>query len=460
MDMRVLLFPSCILAALLIPCGGFCDAQEAAVKAVTQVLPFASQGTVTIVEKPVAAPEVSIGTSSGTPVAQATMAKMSVAHAGGGITTGKGSAASLVLGSAGAARMEAESEVKVPDGAASGHSLELLKGKLFLNISGADLKKRGTGEFKLKTPAALLAVKGTNFFALSAAGADTIGVHEGIVVVTEPQSGGSLTLAAGNAVKVSPGVLGQARPLTAAETGLNQEYDLAKLTPLPVPSIVYQFKPLARAFTFRGGQLVTSTQSAHTFQKLDAHLWWQYFNEAYEPPGVLDISAEGFVRHVWKQKAENIRPDGSDQTAETSLLLGFRGRQLERFSKDLEAKLLLKLVALRFQYRAKNMRSLQFTSTNSHSFHAPEGHDAFQSSGKPCYNAVKNRADNTWQEVLVPLNHGDYLQKGTSTTSGNEFSTDDILVRCRVVLEDPSGQRSNKQPSLLEMKDFELLVVP
>ena len=63
--------------------------------------------------------------------------------------------------------MGADSEVRVPAATGKERSLEMLKGRLFLNISADDLKQRAAGEFRLKTPAALLAVKGTKFFAIT-----------------------------------------------------------------------------------------------------------------------------------------------------------------------------------------------------------------------------------------------------------------------------------------------------
>ncbi len=151
---------------------------------ISQVIPFASTGMVTTVdgkEKPISA-SASANTTGST---NATTAAF-MAQTGGKISTGADGATSLILGGTGTARMQADSEVRVPAATEKSHSLEMLKGRLFMNIRADDLKKRASGEFRLKTPAALLAVKGTKFFAITQDGADIIGVHEGEVVVTTP----------------------------------------------------------------------------------------------------------------------------------------------------------------------------------------------------------------------------------------------------------------------------------
>ena len=144
----------------------------------------------------------------------------------------------LVLPGAGAARVEADSEVKLPD--VNGktppqESLEVLKGRLFLNIDAKELKKQGKREFRLKTPVTVLAVKGTKFFAFASAKGDTLGVHEGMVQAYEPRSKQLRQLEAGTAVEASPRNLSAARPLRPAEDACGFIYPGAPVQGWVVP---------------------------------------------------------------------------------------------------------------------------------------------------------------------------------------------------------------------------------
>lgn len=150
------------------------------------------------------------------------------------ISTGEGASASITLGNGaitGTARLGPDTSVKLPEGTAEPHSLELLKGRLFLNINGEQLRRQRQGEFRLKTPAALLAVKGTRFFAV----ADTqeiLGTHEGTVSVTT--AAGTVLLPAGKMLEINAGVSGQPRQMTPAEANVSGEYTKADLDAIPV----------------------------------------------------------------------------------------------------------------------------------------------------------------------------------------------------------------------------------
>ena len=113
-------------------------------------------------------------------------------------------AASVILSGIGTARLQPHTEISLPDASEKEHSLRLLKGRLFLNISAEDLKKRAGGEFRLKTPAALLAVKGTEFFVESATGRDTIGVQQGVVSVQDSAQHPAIDVQAGQAIEMGP----------------------------------------------------------------------------------------------------------------------------------------------------------------------------------------------------------------------------------------------------------------
>ena len=159
-------------------------------------------------------------------------------QAGGTIRTDVSGETSLLLGTTGTVRVNGETEVRVPDNKTSTQSLELLKGRLFLKINASELKKRGGAEFKLKTPVALLAVKGTKFFANSKDGVDTVGVHEGAVLVTEPTSGKTMDVKAGTAVEIKAGEIGVRRRLRAAEESDSVEYAQAELRRIIPPIAV------------------------------------------------------------------------------------------------------------------------------------------------------------------------------------------------------------------------------
>jgi hypothetical protein len=141
----------------------------------------------------------------------------------------------LILDTVGSARMESHTTVRVPSEPGVPHSLEQLSGTLYFNINAEDLRQTQRSEFRLKTPAALLAVKGTHFFAKCGGGTDLIGVHEGLVWVHEPISDKSVTLTAGQTVKVQRGFLGEVRPLTAEEDGNQSLYASLEIASVALP---------------------------------------------------------------------------------------------------------------------------------------------------------------------------------------------------------------------------------
>lgn len=149
-----------------------------------------------------------------------------VARQGPGSTlaTGAASSAAIAIPSAGSFMMGPDTQVRLPQADEKGHSLELLKGRLFMNINAEEVKKRGNATFRLKTPAALLAVKGTRFFAVSEGETDIAGVHQGAVDVSEPSTNQTVALQAGKAVPITTGQMGQERPLTKEEQALQRQY--------------------------------------------------------------------------------------------------------------------------------------------------------------------------------------------------------------------------------------------
>ncbi len=245
---------------------------------VSQALPFATKGKVDLVE---AAPAVSTGQTT-QPVAPTAITP------GGKITTGANGSASVTLGGIGTVQMDRNTEIQIPADPAAPHSLELLKGKLFLQINAEDLQKRKAGEFRLKTPAALLAVKGTRFFVDCDKKGDTVGLHEGSVMVLEPDSQSTATLLPDQAVTVSAGIISTPRPLNAKEkTGAGAYEDIKTVnTPLLVScaeevensrreeKIFWQGRVELRASTNRGtlGFLLTDLEHVRFGNRYDAML--------------------------------------------------------------------------------------------------------------------------------------------------------------------------------------------
>ncbi len=177
-----------------------------------QALPFATEGKVEIVSTAATA----TATATGDAASKTVVTPKSLAG-GGTISTAKDGSASVTLGDLGSVRLDGDTKIEIPAAADAGHSLELLKGKLHLQINSEELQKRQAGEFRLKTPAALLAVKGTKFFVSSDAKGDTVGLHEGSVAVQGTADAAPVILSPGEAVETSGGKAEPVRPMTAAE---------------------------------------------------------------------------------------------------------------------------------------------------------------------------------------------------------------------------------------------------
>lgn len=269
--MKIANLPRGLVAATLLLAIGHtvklrAQAASPAVASISQALSFAVTGTVTSTAGPVQVQETPIsGTSAASaPVVTVPQPVQGAVKAGSQIATATGAAASLVMGEVGTARLNEESEVRLPAQGETGHSLEVLKGLLFLEVSGENLKKTQS-EFRLKTPAALLAVKGTRFFSRTENGADLIGVHEGSVVVTEPKSGRSVTVETGFAVSVKEGELGELRKLEAGEVAQEAEYAKARVRRVALPNALFEWKGgrwvdhkwMQKVTFFRDGKKVT-----------------------------------------------------------------------------------------------------------------------------------------------------------------------------------------------------------
>jgi|GEM_PF-2808149 len=226
--MKLTLLPALQIATT---CWLWCTAASAqTVVAVGQLLAIEKQGEVTF-----QAAAASNAATTPAPVNP----PLNTVMPGGTISTGADGSATVIISGAGTANLERNTEVRLP-AETGGHSLELLKGKLFLQINAEDLQKRQTGEFRLKTPSALLAVKGTRFFVDCGRKSETVGLHEGKVIVTEPVSNGTAELLPGQAVTVSPGSISPPGPFSAKDKNSARAYDTLALTRTP---LVLTFDP-------------------------------------------------------------------------------------------------------------------------------------------------------------------------------------------------------------------------
>lgn len=200
----------------------FLTAQEVA--KVSLALPFDTKGKV----------ELTAAAASDSAAQTTTPPRPTAITAGGKISTDDSGSAAVTLGGLGTVQMERNTEIQIPAEADAPHSLELLKGKLFLQINAEELQKKNAGEFRLKTPASLLAVKGTRFFVDCERKSETVGLHEGKVLVTESTGKGTAELLPGQAVTVSPGSISPVGPLSARDKNGAKAYDVLDLTRTPL----------------------------------------------------------------------------------------------------------------------------------------------------------------------------------------------------------------------------------
>ncbi len=102
--------------------------------------------------------------------------------AGQSIRTKTGASVDLYSTTGTIVQVQAETELHIPEekGVPATSSLHLLKGRLFLNVDSKRLQA-DRKEFRLKTPTALLAVKGTQFFVEVKPDETISGVYEGMV---------------------------------------------------------------------------------------------------------------------------------------------------------------------------------------------------------------------------------------------------------------------------------------
>ncbi|MFN0077345.1 MAG: FecR domain-containing protein [Prosthecobacter sp.] len=412
---------------------------------ISQVLPFAGKGAVSSLGKGETGPPVVSSSNTTTETTLAATGTATLALAGGKIITGADGASSLLLGTTGTARMGADSVVQVPEATEKNHSLELLKGKILLNIHSDELKQRGNGEFRLKTPASLLAVKGTKFFTVSADGTDTIGVHEGSVTVTEPTSGKSVTLEAGNAVIASPGILSEMRAMTDEEKGYAPEYAAADLVRTPIPIAIKSPVPNTRKLQillFQGGKLsVVGGEGADRVNygtNLDPgagpYLDWRVLKAGRNSVPVSPrLSADGVLSYVWTARQPGdvyqcyFDYGGQSGTNYSDLSYSRLNRVNPRPMPKSAAG---RVVAISFRARSKNLSAAVFAGMNGWA-------------GPKAWSGLAH--DGEWMDVLLPRDMRAAL----------EFPCSHLSLTASF----KSG--SNAAVTLaLEMADFTLLTTP
>jgi hypothetical protein len=214
--------PVGLLTAMLSGGLGTTDAKAQAVFVASKVQITSTSGTVAATT-----PEGSKVIVPQTPSASGEAPVSATQRAGSVVETGPDSQATLALPGAGTLLMSADTQVRLPKPGDKGQSLELLRGKLFMNISAEEVKKQGNASFRLKTPAALLAVKGTKFFASVEKDTETCGVHEGQIGTFAAVSRQLNEVQAGNAFSIIKGKPEPIRPLTDDERRETINYELA-----------------------------------------------------------------------------------------------------------------------------------------------------------------------------------------------------------------------------------------
>ncbi len=380
-----------------------------------QVEMFKSSGTVNGAATSASGSETTIGTAK--PPAPPT-----VTARGGTVSTGADGAASLMLGEGaetGSARMGPDSEVKVPNGGERGHSLEMLKGSLFMSIDAAQLKQRDGAEFKLKTPAALLAVKGTKFFSRTDNGTDTVGVHEGSVELTEATTGQKLTLTAGQAAEVSPGVLSATREMTAEEKGSANTYALAELPAIPLAMFLGVAGAQTPLSAWVDGKVQNTVPTWTTWRRLNSSIWAYNSTGQLTADGGIQVSRNSSIQfRLAPRRGEPVRD-----------ALGVPVRPLI-LPKEMKA--------LRFRMRQVGFNGLRLNS----------GYGSQQNSS---FHALPADAPE-WREYQLPM---PTLSKPSASKDSKDL---EYLLIFQFQTVGKEWDRSIKRA--FEIKDFTLLVLP
>ncbi len=208
------------------------------------------------------------------------------------IITGKDGEATLTLGALGSVKLEKETQVRLP-AATTPQSLEMLKGKLFFDINAAEIKKNQNAEFRLKTPASLLAVKGTQFFVESGGGQDVVGVHEGSAAIATLAVRSTALLQKGQASTHGLSQPVRPRPMNADELARASLY--ASMLPVKTAALALVSNGTTDLAEYRlkGDVATVATADAETLASLGPTIMIRA-----DPPGAarLELTANGEVR--------------------------------------------------------------------------------------------------------------------------------------------------------------------
>ncbi len=158
---------------------------------------------------------------------------------GESILVSAGAKVSGLLPGGGSLLINEDSQVQVPVRAKRSedatHSLELLRGRLFIHIDpNQPIRNQEAAQFRLKTPTLLLAVKGTQFFADVEGGAELVGVHQGAISVATKRGDQpvEVPLRAGGVIEMDADGKASGRRMTAEEAGWAEIYGAFQIKPI------------------------------------------------------------------------------------------------------------------------------------------------------------------------------------------------------------------------------------
>ncbi len=393
---------------------------------VSQALPFAVTGT------------VAKGSLAGAP---ASGSNPGIIQSDETLVTGPDGEVSILLGGKGqlgTARLGKDTEVRLPKADDKGHSLELLKGQLFLEVNAAELQTKGADEFRLKTPTALLAVKGTRFFVILQEGKERAGAHEGQVDVTEATTQKVVRIEGGQVVEVAAGEITPPAPMTEEERIYTSPYEAATLTAMELPIMVEpestsQLASIYKSGTFlsgvapRGLRRVwgTTPPDLGTYIHFVRGSFWKFRGQA--APDITErftqtLTTDGSVRVAWTpdEKGRNIRL--------CTLIKSPAG-----LNGEFEKTFMPRAVAIKLKVRGKNVQQALFDFS-------------WVKLPSPTVNTIASLPpDSSWVEMLAPI------QTYPAPTYKEAVT---LMIQS---LTDPALQR---QPCALDLAGFTLYVTP
>jgi len=291
-----------LLTSLMLLCAAKSNGQ--AVSAVSSLLTFRESGKIS---REYAA---AVNSTSGGESVKGKTALMKVA-------CGDGAATSMLLGRLCSARLGENSAIQVPEAAGDSSSLELLKGRLFLHVDAHELAKRGKGEFRLKTPSALLTVRGTKFFVISTEAGDVVGVLEGEVSVRDSRGRNATPVPAGSAVEVAADVISAPRPLSDEEQGYSTQVEEAAVVRTPLALVLERpfdqrrGEQASAVIHWRGKTMELNPQTYANFKtRADVGPYVRLQGWAGEVPTLSDRAAATVPKPTLGEVGVRLQPDG------------------------------------------------------------------------------------------------------------------------------------------------------